>query len=289
MLCSGSLFVYCKNVNLQNALLCCCWDFIFVLNNMGKCVKIPIERIEIMKEHNKFFQGIKDGIPICLGYLSVSFAFGIFAVSGGLSVIQALLISMTNVTSAGQLAAVPIMLSGGSLIELFVSQLVINLRYALMSVSLSQKLGKSVKTADRFLISFVNTDEVFAVASGKIGQVGKKYLYGLIITPYFGWALGTLLGAAAGNVLPGAVVSALGIAIYGMFIAIVVPVIKRSKNTLLCVLGAIALSLIFEFLPMLKAVPGGFKIIICACIASGIAAFTAPVNVEDEVNENGNE
>ena len=103
-----------------------------------------------MKEHNSFVKGIKDGLPICLGYLSVSFAFGIFSVSNGLSVIQALLISMTNVTSAGQLAAVPIMLSGGSLIELFVSQLVINLRYALMSVSLSQKLGKSVKTLDTF-------------------------------------------------------------------------------------------------------------------------------------------
>ncbi len=240
-----------------------------------------------MKEHNNFFQGIKDGIPICLGYLSVSFAFGIFSVSSGLSVIQALLISMTNVTSAGQLAAVPIMLSGGSLIELFMSQLIINLRYALMSVSLSQKLGKSVKTADRFLIAFVNTDEVFAVASGKLGQVGKKYLYGLIITPYFGWALGTFIGAAAGNVLPASVVSALGIAIYGMFIAIVVPVIKKSRNTLLCVAGAVVLMLIFEFAPMLKTMPGGFKIIICACLASGVAAYFAPI--ETEVSENAGE
>lgn len=236
-----------------------------------------------MQEHNSFKQGIKDGIPICLGYLSVSFAFGIFATVSGLTKMQALLVSMTNVTSAGQLAAVPIMLSGGSLIELFVSQLIINLRYALMSVSLSQKLGKTVKMRNRFLISFMNTDEIFAVASGKYGPVGKKYLYGLILTPYLGWASGTLLGAVAGNVLPAMVVSALGIAIYGMFIAIVVPVIKTSKPTLWCVMGAILLSVIFEFVPVLNVIPGGFKIIICAVAASLAAAFLAPV--KEEVSE----
>ena len=237
-----------------------------------------------MQEHNNFKQGIKDGLPICLGYLSVSFAFGIFAVSSGLSWVQALLISMTNVTSAGQLAAVPIMLSGGSLIELFVSQLVINLRYALMSVSLSQKLGKTVKQRNRFLISFMNTDEIFAVASGKYGTVGKKYLYGLILTPYLGWASGTFLGAVAGNVLPEMVVSALGIAIYGMFIAIVVPVIKTNKSVLGCVMGAIVLSIIFEFVPVLNVIPGGFKIIICAVAASLVAAYFAPI--KDEVEDN---
>jgi len=251
-------------------------------------LKYRMERVGIMKEHNNFLQGIKDGFPICLGYLSVAFAFGIFSVSSGLSIVQALLVSMTNVTSAGQLAAVPIMLSGGSLIELFVSQLVINLRYALMSVSLSQKLGKSVKIIDRFLISFVNTDEVFAVASGKLRQVGKKYLYGLILTPYLGWSIGTFVGASAGNVLPESVVSALGIAIYGMFMAIVVPVVKVNKPTLLCVTGAIILSLIFEFLPVLRTVPEGFQIIICACVASGLAAYFAPV-CKDEVIEDANE
>lgn len=240
-----------------------------------------------MQEHNSFKQGIKDGLPICLGYLSVSFAFGIFAVSSGLSWVQALLISMTNVTSAGQLAAVPIMLSGGSLIELFVSQLVINLRYALMSVSLSQKLGKTVKQRNRFLISFMNTDEIFAVASGKYGTVGKKYLYGLILTPYLGWASGTFLGAVAGNVLPEMVVSALGIAIYGMFIAIVVPVLKTNKAVLGCVSGAIVLSIIFEYVPVLNTVPGGFKIIICAVAASLLAAYFAPI--KEEVSDNAME
>lgn len=235
-----------------------------------------------MKENNNFFNGIKDGIPICLGYLSVAFAFGIFAVENGMTAIQAVLISMTNVTSAGQLAAVPIMVSGGTLIELAVSQLVINLRYALMSVSLSQRLGKSVSMADRFIISFVNTDEVFAVASGQETHVGRKYLYGLIISPFFGWSIGTLLGAVAGNILPPAVVSALGIAIYGMFVAIVIPQAKKSRATALCVLMAVGLSCAFKYVPFLNKVPGGFVIIICAAFASVVFALIAPVRISEE-------
>lgn len=239
-----------------------------------------------MTELNKFTKGIKDGLPICLGYISVAFAFGIFATESGLSILQTLLISMTNVTSAGQLAAVPIITSGGSLIELMVAQLVINLRYALMSVSLSQRLGKSVKLIDRFIIAFVNTDEVFAVASGKKEYVGKRYLYGLILTPFIGWSLGTLLGAAAGNILPASIVSALGIAIYGMFVAIVIPETKKSKSTALCVLFAIALSCIFAYIPYLSNIPSGFTIIICASLASALFAVIAPINEEKEDNEN---
>lgn len=236
-----------------------------------------------MKENNNFIEGIRDGIPICLGYFSVAFAFGIFAVESGLGVIQALLISMTNVTSAGQLAAVPIIVGGGTLIELAIAQLVINLRYALMSVSLSQKLGPTVRLIDRFVVSFVNTDEVFAVASGKKGAVGKRYLYGLILTPYIGWSLGTLLGAGAGNILPAAVVSALGIAIYGMFVAIVVPEAKKSVPTALCVMVAIVMSCCFRYIPLLTKVPAGFTVIICAVVASALFAYLAPLEKSEEV------
>lgn len=229
-----------------------------------------------MEENNSFKRGITDGLPICLGYLSVAFAFGIFAGENGLSLLEALAISMTNVTSAGQLAAVPIIAMGGTLIELAVTQIVINLRYALMSVSLSQKLGKSVKMFDRFIIAFVNTDEVFAVASSNKGSVGKKYLYGLILTPYIGWSVGTLLGSVAGNILPQSIVSALGLAIYGMFIAIVVPGMKKDKATAMCVLTAIALGCMFKYLPVLSGVPQGFVIIICAVFASALFAAIAP-------------
>lgn len=232
-----------------------------------------------LQELNSFKKGIIDGMPICLGYLSVSFAFGIFVMNQGVgfSWLHALLISMTNVTSAGQLAGVPIIAAGGTFLELAVSQLVINLRYALMSVSLSQKMGTSVRLIDRFLIAFINTDEVFAIASSQKGTVGRKYMYGLILMPYLGWSSGTLIGAVAGNFLPEIVVTSLGVAIYGMFTAIVVPVAKKEKNTLLCVLCAVALSLVFNFIPQLKAIGDGFIIIICSVLASVIFAFLAPI------------
>ena len=189
-------------------------------------------------ENNNFKMGIRDGIPIALGYLSVSFAFGIFAVGTGLSVWQTVLISMLNLTSAGQLAGVPIIAGGGSLVELAMTQLVINLRYSLMSVSLSQRLGESVRLRDRFVISYANTDEVFAVSTGRGELLGRAYFVGLVIPPYLGWTLGTLLGAIAGNVLPAIITGALTIAIYAMLIAIVVPAMKKSLPTALAALTA---------------------------------------------------
>ena len=240
------------------------------------------------RENNNFFEGLRDGVPICLGYLSVSFAFGIFAVGTlNMSVLEAVLISMLNVTSAGQLAGAPIIASFGSLWELASTQVIINLRYSLMSVSLSQRLGKSVRLVDRFWIAFCNTDEIFAVSSGKADPVGRKYMLGLILTPYLGWSIGTLIGAAAGNILPPLVVSALGVAIYGMFIAIVVPPCKKSKATLGCVILAMALSCLFSFVSPLNKVSSGFVIIICAVISSLIFALIAPVS--DQKTGNGGE
>lgn len=232
-------------------------------------------------ENNKFSKGVTDGLPICFGYLAVSFAFGISAVQGGLSWLEALLISAFNLTSAGQLAGVGVIIGSGSLIEMAVTQFVINSRYSLMSVSLSQKLSDKVSLLDRFLIAFGNTDEIFAVSVSNKGFVGKRYMYGLILTPYLGWSLGTLLGAVLGNVLPQIVISSLGLAIYGMFIAIVVPVVKKEKATLLCVLGAILLSCLFRYLPLLSVIPSGFVIIICAVIPSLIFAFAAPIETEE--------
>ncbi len=240
-----------------------------------------------MEEINSFKKGLKDGIPICVGYFSVSFAFGIFAVENRLSVLQAVLISLLNLTSAGQLAAVPIMAAGGTLAELALSQLVINSRYSLMSVSLAQKFSKNVKLKDKLLIAFGNTDEIFAVSVSNKGEVGKKYMWGLILLPVCGWVSGTLAGAVAGNILPEIVTSALGLAIYGMFVAIVVPVVKKEKPTLLCVLFAIALSCGFKYIPALSVVPSGFTVIICAVVASALFAIIAPIKTNDEeVSEN---
>lgn len=245
-----------------------------------------------MNTINSFKKGLKDGLPICIGYFPVSFAFGIFAVENGLTILQAFLISVTNLTSAGQLAAVPIIAGGGTLIELAVSQLVINSRYSLMSVSLGQKLSSKVKLFERMAIAFGNTDEIFAVSVSNNGELGSKYMYGVIALPVLGWTSGTLLGAIAGNVLPPIISAALGVAIYSMFIAIVVPVAKKEKATALCVLLSIALSCAFKYVPFLQNVPSGFVVIICAVASSVIFAILAPVTPDGrtpdkEVENNG--
>ena len=221
-------------------------------------------------------QGIRHGIPIGLGYLSVSFAFGMKAVGDGLTVLQAVLISMTNLTSAGQIAALQLMAGGASLAEMALTQLTINLRYALMSLSLSRKLDGSMGTLQRLVFSFANTDEIFAVASSQPGKVGKYYLYGLMIAPWIGWSLGTFLGAAAGTLLPAFVRSALGIAIYGMFLAIILPPARESRPVRFVVLIAVALSLCFHYIPGLNTVSSGFVIIICGVLAAAAGAWLFP-------------
>lgn len=236
---------------------------------------------------NSFRTGLKEGLPICMGYFSVSFAFGIFTVESGLTIWQAVLISLLNLTSAGQLAGVPIIASGGTLIELALSQLVINSRYSLMSVALGQKLSRKVSLPEKLFIAYGNTDEIFAVSVSNDGEVGTRYMAGLILLPVIGWTGGTLAGAVAGNVLPAIVSSALGIAIYGMFIAIVVPVAKKEKATALCVVTAIAFSLAFRYIHFLSFVPSGFTMIICAVIASAIFAIIAPIKTDEEAQSNG--
>ena len=233
---------------------------------------------------NDFRQGLRDGIPIGLGYVSVAFAFGIMAVEAGLPVWAAAAISMTNVTSAGQFAGLSLMTAASSLGEMALTQLVINLRYALMSLSLSQKLHPSVGFLDRLLIAFVNTDEVFAVASSQKAPLGKRYLLGLILTPYFGWALGTVAGAAAGTLLPEALRSALGIAIYGMFIAIVIPPARYLHSVRAAAGLAALLSCAFAFLPLLERVSDGFSIILSTVLAAGLAALLFPVEEKQEDN-----
>lgn len=228
-----------------------------------------------------FYKGVKHGIPIAMGYLSVSFTFGMKAVADGLSPMQALLISMTNVTSAGQFAGLPLMVAQASLIEMALTQLIINLRYALMSLSLSQRLDKSMTTLHRMLFSFCNTDEIFAVASSQPEKVGRWYLYGLMSTPYWGWALGTLLGAVAGQLLPEFLRTALGIAIYGMFLAIILPPARKEKPVRVVVLIAVALSLCFRYIPALSTLSSGFVIIICAVAASTLGALLFPVKEGD--------
>lgn len=222
-----------------------------------------------------FVRGMAHGMPIALGYLSVSFGFGILAARGGLSVLAASLISATNLTSAGQAAGLQVILAGGSLLEIALTQLVINLRYALMGFSLSQKLDRSFTTPRRLLVSYGITDEIYAVAISQPGLLTARYMYGLILMPMIGWTLGTALGAAAGELLPAAVIDAMGIVLYGMFLAIILPPARSDRHVLLVVVLAAGLSCAFYYL--LPAVGNGFAVIVCALAASLLGALLFPV------------
>ena len=232
------------------------------------------------KQVYTYKEGLRDGIPIGLGYLSVSFGFGIAVVAAGLSPLIALLISMSNETSAGQKAGLDIIIACGGFIEMVLTQFIINLRYSLMGISLSQRLDESFSTPWRMLLSFSITDEIFAVASTKRHKVGVKYFAGLASAPYLGWALGTLCGGLLGGILPQRLMNALCIALYGMFVAIVVPTAKKEKPVLLVVLIAMVLSCCFTFLPVLKAIPSGLSVSLCAIAAASVVAAVQPVKEE---------
>lgn len=231
----------------------------------------------------QFLQGIKDGSAIGIGYFSVSFTFGLAAVSSGLSWWESLLVSMMNMTSAGQFAGITVMAAAGSYVEMAVAQFVINLRYALMSISLSQKVDSHFYTGKKMVLGFANTDEIFAVAMSREGEVSSRYFSGLAVLPYLGWTLGTLAGAVCGNVLPQSVSDALGLAIYGMFIAIVVPVMKQDSRVLKMVVLAVVLSCLMYYVPGLQNISDGFAIIICAVTASAVGAVCFPM--EEELQE----
>lgn len=230
-----------------------------------------------MEKKLSFLNGINDGIPIALGYLSVSFTFGITAVNMGIPPITAILISLTNVTSAGQVAGIGIIAAHGGLAEMAAAQLIINLRYALMSLSLSQKLDRKYTLFHRFATAFCVTDEVFAVASGQTGDIPPRYMYGLQLLPYLFWSGGTAIGAFLGSVLPEAVKSALGIAIYGMFLAIIIPQAKKSRGVLFTALFGAAMSCCLANFP---AISSGISIIICTIVSGALAALLFPSKTE---------
>lgn len=223
-----------------------------------------------------FKLGVKRGIPICLGYLSVSFTFGLLAVSNGFPVWMAVFISFTNLTGAGQFAAVNLMIQGTTYAEIALTTFFINLRYTLMSISLSQKLKTEIPTRERLLIGYGITDEVFGVATLEQGTLSFAYMMGLILISLAGWLTGTLLGGLICSAMPDTLSSAMGIAIYGMFIAIVIPPIKKSRPVLYVVLLAIGLNLVMYYVPVFHFISTGFRVIITSLIASGIGAYLFP-------------
>jgi hypothetical protein rflaF_02895 len=219
------------------------------------------------------------GIPIALGYLSVSFGFGIMAAKAGLSVLAASAISATNLTSAGQAAGVDIIAAGGAVIEMILVQLTINIRYSLMALSLSQKLDRKFTVPHRLAASYGITDEIFAVCSAQKEPLTPSYMYGMIFVAFIGWVTGTAIGAEAGQLLPASVNSAMGIVLYGMFLAIIIPPSRKQKNVLIVVLAAAAVSVLFKY--VFTMVSGGFAVIISAVAASILGAALFPLRDEE--------
>lgn len=229
-----------------------------------------------------FNKGLKDGIPIAMGYFSVSVAFGLMAVDGGCTWFEALLISFTNLTSAGQFAGVTVIAGMGTYLEMALTQLVINSRYALMGIALSQKTDSRFKGVWRLILGFAITDEIFAVAIGQDENLSRQYFVGLMSLPIIGWSAGTVFGAILGNIMPQIITNALGIALYGMFIAVVVPKARENLQVLAVVIIAIAISAALYYIPVFSGISAGFAIIICAVIASAVGAVLFPVKEVDQ-------
>lgn len=224
---------------------------------------------------SQFAKGMYHGIPIALGYLSVSFGFGIMAIKAGITALEAVGISLTNLTSAGQVAGVTVIAAGGTFLEMALTQFIINMRYMLMAVSLTQKLDNSFNTVQRMIVSFGITDEIYAVAISQPEKLSAKYMKGLMLTPIIGWTSGTFLGAVAGQALPVEVSNALGIMLYGMFIAVIIPPCKKNMRLIPVILMAVAISTLITFAA--PFISSGFAVIISALVSSIVAAIIFPV------------
>lgn len=224
----------------------------------------------------EYREGLRHGFPIACGYFFVSFTFGILGASLGFRWWESTLISMTNLTSAGQIAGIKTIAAGGSVFELALSQFIINLRYSLMGISLSQNMSEDVSGPRRAFLGFGITDEIYGVAASRKVPVTTAYFLGLMTLPYFGWAFGTLFGAILGDILPKTVTEVMSLAIYGMFIAIVVPAAKESRRVLGVVAIAATVSCLMYYVPVLKEVSVGFAIIVSAVAAAALGAWLFP-------------
>ncbi len=234
-----------------------------------------------MMNMKEFFAGFKAGMPVCIGYFSVSFGFGAMAVAQGLTIWQAILISASNLTSAGQFAGLTVIAAGAAMVEMILTQLVINSRYALMSLALGQRLGPNVGTGRRLLAAFFNTDEIFALGMSRGAQLTTTFFVGAGVAAAIGWVVGTAMGAVAGSLLPESIRMALGVMLYGMFIAIVVPQAKEEKPILVCVVLALLFGCLFAWLPWLSQISDGLAIVICTVAAAAVCAVLFPVKEEE--------
>lgn len=242
-----------------------------------------------MKQESRelYLQGLKAGWPVGLGYFAVSAAFGMAAVIRGFTVREAVLISITNLTSAGQFAGITLIAQGAALTELVLMQVIINARYFLMSASAAQKCPKGMPLWQRMIMAFAMTDEVFAISVSRKGSLSFPWFLGLMTLPIAGWTAGTWCGAAAQGILPESLVSALGLALYGMFIAIIMPEARAKKPVLVCVLLAAFLSCLFAWVPALSGISSGYSVVVITIVVSALMASCAPVHQAETGSEDG--
>lgn len=233
-------------------------------------------RVKTMSK-NAFASGIKDGIPIALAYFVISFSFGIAVVNHGMPAWYATLISGTNLTSAGQFAGINMMIALSSYLEIAITILLINARYVLMGLSLAQRTDASVSLPKRLFMSLFLTDELYAILMTRDEKVTFKYFLGLIIIPYLSWVLGTFTGGMTHSFLPTSLQSAMGIALYAMFIGIIIPPAKKSKSVMMCISISAMFSCIFYFVPYLNKIPTGFQVVIATIISATICSLLFPV------------
>lgn len=227
-----------------------------------------------------FLKGMKDGVPIGLGYFAVSFTLGIAAKKAGMTAFQAALMSATMHASAGQFAAIGMISAGAGYLEMAVTELVVNLRYLLMSGALSQKIRRDKPFFHRFLVAYDVTDEIFGISMAVEGKLHPCYTYGAMSVASPGWVVGTFCGALVGMILPSGVLSAMNVALYGMFMAVVIPPARKERVIGVVVAASMAISALFTQIPIINRISSGFQIIILTVLIAGAAAVLAPVKEE---------
>lgn len=236
-----------------------------------------------MDNKSCLLKGLRDGVPISLGYFAVSFSLGIAARSAGFTAFQALLMSLFNNASAGEFAAFTLVGAGAGYLEVALMTLVTNARYLLMSCALSQKLPADTPLLPRLLIGFDVTDEIFGVSIAYPGRLNPVYTYGVILAALPGWALGTFFGVLMGNALPVRLVSALSVALYGMFIAVIVPPARQNRVIAVLIVASMALSWLFSAVDLFQFMSSGAQVIVLTVAISAFAAWRFPIR--EEVSE----
>lgn len=236
-----------------------------------------------MKKFNFYLYGLKKGIPVALAYFAVSFAFGVMMKNGGMSPLVLLIMSLISFSSAGELAGAELILHVASYFELFITIILINLRYALMSLSLSQKIDPKTPWWKRILMSFGIADELYAITITEKKEINLSYILGLATLPFIAWAFGTFLGSLGASLFPEKILIALNFALYSMFIAIIIPDCKKNYKVLIVILIAISLSCMFYYVPYIKEIGLGFKIVLSTIIACLVGAIFFKVKDEENI------